>query len=130
MKAVMLFMLLGSVAFCQTPSNAESPSTALRTELRTSSNQVRMIDEMVVTVFFRSDKEITIWNFLEWGASSKRQRLGKTQPAPDVRERGGFLCSESEDGAQAIKYVERLRPDLIVCGPRSQSWTAERCGRL
>jgi len=68
MKAVMLFMLVGSVAFCQTASNAEAPSTALRAELRTSSNQVRMIDEMVMTVLFRSSKEVTICNFLEWGA--------------------------------------------------------------
>jgi hypothetical protein len=68
MKAVMLFMLLGSVALCQMTSKAEGPSTALRTELRTSSNQIRMLDEVVVTVFFRSDKEITLWNFLKWGA--------------------------------------------------------------
>jgi hypothetical protein len=27
-----------------------------------------MADEMVVTVFFYSKKEITIWNFLGWGA--------------------------------------------------------------
>lgn len=68
MKSVMLLVLLGSAAFGQTVSNKESLSTALRTELRTSSDQVRTTDEIVVTVLFRSEKEITIWNFLEWGA--------------------------------------------------------------
>lgn len=71
MKAVMIFLLLSTIAFGQTESADKSPSAALRVELRTSSVQVRMTDEIVVSLFFRSpDKTTTIWNALWWAGST------------------------------------------------------------
>ncbi len=72
MKAVMLLLLLGSATFAQTGSpSGGSSSAALRTEIRASADQVGMTDDIAVTVFFRSpEKDITIWNVLEWGATA------------------------------------------------------------
>ena len=71
MKPAMMFLLLSSIAFGQTESADKSPSAALRIELRTSSVQVRMTDEIVVSLFFRSpDKTTTIWNALWWAGST------------------------------------------------------------
>lgn len=71
MKAAMIFLLLSSITFGQTGAADKSPSAALRIELRTSSVQVRMSDEIVVSLFFRSpDKTTTIWNALFWAGST------------------------------------------------------------
>jgi hypothetical protein len=70
MKTATLLLLLVSASFGQTGSAGKSPSPALTAELRTSSSQVRMSDDLVLTVLFRSpDKDITIWNALGWGVS-------------------------------------------------------------
>jgi len=66
--AAVVFLVLISSAFAQSAPPAND-TDGLRIELRTSSNRVKMTEEMVVTVFFRSpEKEITIWNALAWGA--------------------------------------------------------------
>lgn len=69
--AVILVLLLGSVGFGQTTSNTKSASAALITEIRASSVHVRMGDDMVISVYFRSpNKTTTIWNALWWGAAT------------------------------------------------------------
>lgn len=69
MKAAMLFLVFSGLTFAQTTQPGKATSGALRIEVRTSSARVRMNDEMVVTVVFRSpEKDITIWNALGWGA--------------------------------------------------------------
>lgn len=70
MKVTLIFVLLSSVTFGQTGSSHKLPSP-LRIELRTNSAQVRMTDEIAVSVFFRSpDKTTTIWNALWWSGST------------------------------------------------------------
>ena len=71
MKPAMLLLLLGCLSYGQTLSTTKSASAALRMELRTSPMQVRMTDDMLVSVYFRSpDKPVTIWNALWWGGST------------------------------------------------------------
>jgi hypothetical protein len=61
---------LGCMPYGQTLSTTKSVSAPLRMELRTSS-QVRMTDDMLVSVYFRSpDKTVTIWNALWWSGST------------------------------------------------------------
>jgi hypothetical protein len=70
MKAVILLLVLVNSAFGQA---AEPPKkgSGLRVEVRTSSPHVRITDDVTVTVFFRSpEKEVTIWNFLEWAPAA------------------------------------------------------------
>jgi hypothetical protein len=67
MKAAILLLLLASIAFGQ----SRSTTSALTTELRASAMHLRMSDEILVSVFFRSPKETTtIWNALWWGGST------------------------------------------------------------
>lgn len=67
MKGVVVFLALFGSAFSQV--SRSQPHDGLEVELRTNSAEVRITDEVTVTVFFRSpEREITIWNFLEWGA--------------------------------------------------------------
>src|SRR5579863_10085974 len=71
MRAAMIFLLLGCFTFGQTGTADKSPSAALRIELRTGAVHVRMTDEIVVSLFFRSpDKATTIWNALFWAGST------------------------------------------------------------
>ena len=71
MKPAMLLLLLGCVAYGQTLSTTKSASAPLRIELRTNSVRVRMTDDMLVSVYFRSPNEtVTIWNALWWGGST------------------------------------------------------------
>jgi hypothetical protein len=70
MKQAMLLLLLGCMPYGQTLSTTKSVSAPLRMELHTSS-QVRMTDDMLVGVYFRSpDKTVTIWNALWWSGST------------------------------------------------------------
>ena len=70
-KPAMLLLLLGCVSYGQTLSTTKSAAAPLRIELRTNSEQVRMTDDMLVSVYFRSpDKTVTIWNALWWGGST------------------------------------------------------------
>jgi hypothetical protein len=68
-RSLLVFVLLMSGAFGgTTKSKQEIPTDGLSVELRSSSNRVKLQDEMVVTVFFRSPrKDTTIWNALGWG---------------------------------------------------------------
>src|SRR6185437_2837065 len=67
MKIVFALLMLADFAFAQTLP----PPGPLRIELHASSVHVRMNDEIVLRVFFRSPGETTtIWNALWWGANS------------------------------------------------------------
>jgi hypothetical protein len=68
MKAAIALLALLGCPFSQVSRPTQTTGSGLRIELRTGSNLVRMKDDIDVTVFFRSDKEVTIWNALGWGA--------------------------------------------------------------
>jgi len=71
MKAAMLILLLGSASFGQTAAIGKPTSASLRIELRTSPAQVRMSDDVALSVFFYSpNKQVTIWNALAWGVTA------------------------------------------------------------
>jgi len=67
MKAAILLLLLVSITFGQ----SRPRQSALTAELRASARHLRMSDEILVSVFFRSAKEnTTIWNALWWSGST------------------------------------------------------------
>jgi hypothetical protein len=69
MKVVVVFLALINGILGQVARSAQTTPDGLTVELRMSSPQIRITDEVVATVFFRSpEREVTIWNFLEWGA--------------------------------------------------------------
>ena len=69
MKFVMLFFLLAINASAQSANLARTSSDQLKIELRANARRVRITDEIVLTVYFRSPEgEVTIWNALGWGA--------------------------------------------------------------
>ena len=69
MKAAIVFLALINSALSQGAHSVKPASGELSIEVRTNSNRVRVTDEIVVTVVFRSpEREITIWNALGWGA--------------------------------------------------------------
>jgi len=69
MKAAIACIVLMSSAFSQVAHSRTHPSAGLSVEVRASSTQVEMTEEIALTVIFRSpEKEITIWNALGLGA--------------------------------------------------------------
>jgi len=67
--AIALLLLLGS-AFSQVAPSTQV-ARGLTIELRTSSDRVRIGDDITLTVVFRSpERETTIWNFLAWTPNS------------------------------------------------------------
>src|SRR5260370_9290787 len=69
MKLAILILVLISGMFVQFANSEKTASDRLRIELRASASQVRMMDEIMLTVFFRSpEREVTIWNAFGWGA--------------------------------------------------------------
>jgi hypothetical protein len=73
MKLAILFLVLISSAFGQFADSEKTGSDRLRIELRASS-RVRMKEEVMLTVFFRSpERLVTIWNALGWGAPAGLQ---------------------------------------------------------
>jgi hypothetical protein len=71
MRIAIAFLALLCSALSQVPNSAKNATDGLLVELRTDSDRVRMSDEIVVTVFFRSPaKEITLWNAFGWGATA------------------------------------------------------------
>jgi hypothetical protein len=69
MKFAILILVLISGTFVQFANSEKTASDRLRIELRASASRVRMTDEIMLTVFFRSpEREVTIWNALGWGA--------------------------------------------------------------
>lgn len=59
----------GSSDPARSPNSEKTGSDRLRVELRASASRVRLTDEVMLTVFFRSpEREVTIWNALGWGA--------------------------------------------------------------
>ena len=70
MKLVILVLALLSSALGQSATSSKDDSDRLRIELRAKAAQVRMSDDVVLTVFFRSsEKKITIWSALGWSAA-------------------------------------------------------------
>jgi hypothetical protein len=67
-KVAVIFFVMLSSAFSQATHATRTAADGFRIELRTGSDRVRMKDDIDVTVLFRSDQEITIWNALGWGA--------------------------------------------------------------
>ena len=71
MKAAFAFLILIGCALSQVANFRTQPSAGLNIEVRASSSQVEMTDEIVLTVTFRSpQKQISIWNALGWGATT------------------------------------------------------------
>jgi hypothetical protein len=72
MRLILVFLLLLAGAFGTIrKSKQEISANGLTVELRTSSNRLKVTDEVVVSVFFRSPhKSTTIWNALGWGGST------------------------------------------------------------
>jgi len=68
MKAAIGFLLLLGSALSQVLVPTKAATEGLRVELRPGSSRVHMKDDINLTVFFRSDKDVTIWNALGWGA--------------------------------------------------------------
>jgi hypothetical protein len=68
MKVAIALLVLLSSALSQVAHPTKTVTDGLRIELRTGSSRVHMKDDMDVSVFFRSDTEVTIWNALGWGA--------------------------------------------------------------
>ena len=69
MRTVILLFVLANSAFGQAAKPMKKGS-GLIVEVRASSH-VRMADDVTVTVFFRSpDREVTLWNFLEWAPAA------------------------------------------------------------
>jgi hypothetical protein len=70
--SVIAFLVLLHCAFGQLVSSQKEVATKeLNVELRTNPNRVRLSDEMLVTVFFRSpDKIVTMWNAFGWTGST------------------------------------------------------------
>ncbi len=66
---LLVVLLLGGVTFGQTDSVRKSSSGALRIELRASSLQVRMADEIGVSVFFRSPTKLRPSGMLSGGVA-------------------------------------------------------------
>jgi len=66
------FLVLLHCAFGQiVPSQKEIATKELNVELRIDSNRVRLGDEMLVSVFFRSrHRTVTMWNVFGWGSST------------------------------------------------------------
>src|SRR5712671_624017 len=71
MKLAIVSLVLANIALGQYSDSVKSSAAPLRIELRTNGNRFRMTDSIAVTVFFRSpEREVTIWNALEWGNSA------------------------------------------------------------
>lgn len=69
MKLAVLFLALVSSAFGQIANSEKAGSDRLKIELRVAAGQVRMTENLGLTVFFRSPaSKVTIWNALGWGA--------------------------------------------------------------
>jgi len=69
MKLAILLLVLMSSAFGQVANSEKTGLHWLSIDLRVAASRVRMRDEPMLTVFFRSpDREVTIWNALAWGA--------------------------------------------------------------
>jgi len=62
--APMLLLLLISASFGQTEATSKSQPTALTVELRASSNQVKLRDDIVLTVLLRSLGETSQFGML------------------------------------------------------------------
>jgi hypothetical protein len=69
MRAAVALLVLISTASGQAGAPpTETAAHGLRLQVRTSSTHLRMTDEVVLTVLFRSpENDITIWNALGWG---------------------------------------------------------------
>jgi hypothetical protein len=69
MKLAILFLVLVSGALGQFSDSKKTGSDRLTVELRASAGRVRMSEDVMLTVFFRSpERPVTIWNALGWGA--------------------------------------------------------------
>ncbi len=68
MRVAILLLVLVKGAFGQVPTR-DMARRPLKIELRTSSSRVQLAGEISLSVFFRSsERVITIWNALGWGA--------------------------------------------------------------
>lgn len=88
MRIALIFMVIIGGAFSQIARAQKWDKTdRLVVELRVSPDHVRLADEVVVSVFFRSPKKaVTIWDALGWNAS--------TGLSLHVLDRSGHLVKE------------------------------------
>jgi hypothetical protein len=71
MRIVIVLLTLVTGVFSQVSHSSPTAAPELKIEVRASSTRVRIGDDIVVTVLFRSpSRDITLWNFLAWGASA------------------------------------------------------------
>lgn len=72
MRLAMIFVVIIGGVFSQVAKAQKVDKTdRLIVELRVNSHHVRLTDDVVTTVFFRSPKkDVTIWNALGWNAST------------------------------------------------------------
>lgn len=129
--AAILVLFLSRLSFTQAASSTKSASPALITEVRASSVHVRMSEDIVVSVYFRSPhKTTTIWNALWWGGSTGLE-LGvfdsfghQFQPAmppiepmpPHLTGKGSFL---SIGGRTFARFDSRFAVSYLFPQPGS-----------
>jgi hypothetical protein len=87
MRAAIVFLILMNSAFGQVVNaSKETSAEGLTVEVRMSSSHVQLTDEISVSVYFRSpEKEITIWNALDWGAPAGLHLLVLDSSGHEVR---------------------------------------------
>ena len=88
MRIALIFMVIISGAFGKVAKAQKGSGTdGLIVELRVSSHNVRLTDDVVTTVFFRSPKkEVTIWDALGWNASTGLSLEVLDYPGHQIKE--------------------------------------------
>jgi len=130
--AVLALMLIPcfAVVIGQCADSGKTSSNRLKIELRANASRVRMNEDMLLTLFFRSpEKEVTIWNALEWGAptglflqvldsSGREVRNYSTPPfypvPPDLTGKGALI---SIGGASFAGFDSQIPVKDLFPGP-------------